>query len=83
VRYARPRCEECVRLAAEYEAFYQEWVASRDELKMTRKDDRAYLERRKHLDKVAGQLREALRRDQLHEKTHQDEFSWSTTKRRD
>jgi hypothetical protein len=42
---------------------------------MTPKDDRAYLERRKHLDNVEGQLREALRRDQLHEKTHQDEFS--------
>jgi hypothetical protein len=75
VRYARPRCEECVRLTAEYNAFFQEYLASRDEIKMTPKTDRAYLERRKHLDKVKGQLREALRRDKLHEKTHQDEFS--------
>jgi hypothetical protein len=38
---------------------YQEFLVARDELKMTPKNDRAYLERRKHLDKVTGQLREA------------------------
>lgn len=42
---------------------------------MTSKNDRAYLEKRKHLDKVTGQLREALKRDTLHEETRQDEFS--------
>ena len=74
MRYARPNCEECIRLAAEYSAIYQEYLASRDELKMTPKNDPAFLGRRQHLDKVTGQLREAGRRDQLHEETHQDEF---------
>ena len=75
MRYARPRCEECVRLAAEDGALWQEYLASRDELKMTPKNDRTYLALRRHLDQVKGQWREAVRRSDLHEKTHQDEFS--------
>ena len=74
MRYARPRCDECVRLAAEYSALYQEHIAATEELKMTSKNDPEWLERRKHLDKVTGQMNEARKREQLHEETHQDSF---------
>jgi hypothetical protein len=80
VRYARQsdegrRCEECTRLAAEYAVLYQEYLAARDALTLTAKTDPAYSGRAKCLTKLRGQLREALKRDQLHEETHQDEFS--------
>jgi hypothetical protein len=75
VRYARPRCEECVRLAAESTAIFQEYLSAKDDLTMTPKDDRSYIEKRKHLDKVIGQLRESRKREDFHEETHQDEFS--------
>ena len=42
---------------------------------MTPKDSPNYPERRMHLDKLRGQLREARRRDAAHEETHQDEYS--------
>jgi hypothetical protein len=75
VRHARPTCEECVRLAADCAALFQEYLDARDALALTPKNDRAYLEMRKRLDKVKGQLREARKRDSYHEGTHQDEFS--------
>jgi hypothetical protein len=56
MRYARPTREKCVRLAAEYAALYQEYLDARDALALTPKNDRAFLERRQHLDKVTGQL---------------------------
>jgi len=42
---------------------------------MTPKNSPDYLERRKHLDRLSGQLREARRRDAAHQETHQDEYS--------
>ena len=75
MRYARPRCEECVRLAAESSALFLEYQAAKEALSITPKNDKAYLERRKHFDKVTGQHKEALKRENLHEETHQDEFS--------
>ena len=75
MRYARPTCEECVRLAAESAALYQEYLDAKDALTLTPKNDRAYLERRKRLDRVTGQLTEASKREGFHESTHQDEFS--------
>ena len=56
VRYGNA-CHECIRLAAESEALYQEYLAARDALTMTPKSDRAYLERRQRFDKVTGRLR--------------------------
>jgi hypothetical protein len=75
VRYARPHCDECVRLAAESSALVLERSAVSEELKMTPKNDRTYVEKRKRKEKLIGQLREARKREDLHEKTHQDEFS--------
>ena len=75
VRYARPRCEECVKLSAETSSTFQEYLSAKDELTLTSKIDAAYLEKRKHLDKVTGQLREARKREDFHENTHQDEYS--------
>jgi len=42
---------------------------------MTPKNDRTYVEKRKREEKLTGQVREAGKREDLHEKTHQDEFS--------
>jgi hypothetical protein len=75
MRYARPSCEECIRLAAEYAARYQDYLDAKDALKLTAKNDLLYGERAQHLKSVIGQLREAARRDSAHEATHQDEFS--------
>jgi hypothetical protein len=75
VRYARPHCDECARLAAESSALVLERSAASEELKMTPKNDRTYVEKRKREAKLIGQLREARKREDLHEKTHQDEFS--------
>jgi hypothetical protein len=71
LRYARPHCDECVKLAAECSALYLAYCAAAEELTMTPKNSPDYLERRKHLDKLRGQLREARRRDAAHE----DEYS--------
>jgi hypothetical protein len=75
VRYARQsdegrRCDECTRLAAEHAALYQEYLDARDALTLTAKTDPDYSSRAKCLTKLRGQLREALKRDQLHEETH-------------
>jgi hypothetical protein len=79
MRYARPTCDECVKLAAESAALYQEFLNAKDLFKMTPKNDRAYLERRNHLGIVTGQLGEARKREDLHESSHQDRFSNSPT----
>ena len=42
---------------------------------MTLKNDRTYLEKRKHLNRVTGQLGEAHKRGDFHEQTHQDQYS--------
>ena len=75
MRYARPTCEECIELAAERARLFQEYLDAKDAFALTPKNDPTYSERRKHLDKVTGQLTEAGRREDLHEATHQDEFS--------
>jgi hypothetical protein len=75
VRYARPHCDECVRLAAESSELALRRNAASEELRMTPKNDRTYVERRKREEKLIGQWREALKREDLHEKTHQDEYS--------
>jgi hypothetical protein len=72
VRNARPTCEECVRLATDRTALFQEYLDAKDALALTPKNDAAYAERRKQLDKVTGQLREARKREDFHESTHQD-----------
>jgi len=82
VRYARPSCEECIRLAAEREALFQDYLDAKDALALTLKTDPRYGERRKLLDSVSGRLREAGKREDAHEATHQDEFSNLTTTRR-
>jgi len=73
LRYARPHCDECVRLAGDCSAVYLAYRAAEEELMMTSKNSPDYLQRRKHLDKLSGQLRAARRRDAAHEETHQDE----------
>ena len=75
MRYARPHCDECVRLAAECSALYLAYRTADEELMMTSKNSPDYQERRKHLDRLNGQWREACRRDAAHEETHQDEYS--------
>jgi len=75
VRYARPRCDECVRLAAECQAIFQEYLSAKDDLAMTLKNDPTHLHKRRHLDTVTGQLREAHKREDVHEKSHQDEYA--------
>ena len=75
MRYARPSCEECIRLAADRAAIFQEYLDAKDALVLTSKIDREYANRRKHLDAVKGRLREARKRENDHEQTHQDEFS--------
>jgi hypothetical protein len=75
VRYARPSCDERIRLAADTAAVYQEYLAAKDALTLTPKESRDHPERRKHLDRVRGQLGEARKREDFHESTHQDEFS--------
>ena len=75
VRYRRPRCEECVRLANEGKAVYLEYLSAKDDLTMTARNDSGYLKKRQQLEKAKGLLRESLRRERSHESTHQDEFS--------
>ena len=75
MRYARPHCDECVRLAAESSALFLEHSAASEQFRMTPQNDRTYVEKRKRVEKLIGQLREARRREDLHEETHQDEFS--------
>lgn len=75
MKYARPHCDECVRLAAESDALVLERGAASEELKMTPKNDRTYAEKRKREERLIGHLREARKREDLHEETHQDEFS--------
>ena len=75
MRYARSHCEECCRLAAESAALNQEYLDAKDALALTPKNDHAYLEKRKHLDKLIGQLGEARKQEDFHESTHHDEFS--------
>lgn len=74
MRYERPTCEECVRLEAQFAALFQAYLAARNALTLTPKDDPAFSERRLHLDKVVAQLAEARARDDLHERTHEDQF---------
>ena len=75
MRYARPSCEECIRLAAEYNALYLTYRNAREALDLTDKHDPLYSERKRHLKETRGRLGEALTREQAHEATHQDEFS--------
>ena len=72
MRYARPRCEECVRLAAECSALFQAYLDAKAALALTGKNDPDYGERRKQLDTVTGQLKEARKREDFHESTHQE-----------
>lgn len=74
MRYARPSCEECIRLAAESAELWREYLEAKDALALTSKNDRLYGERRKQLKSVVGRVREARKRDDSHEDTHQDEF---------
>ena len=74
MRYKRPSCEQCIRLASEAEALYLAYQDAREALKLTPKNDAAYGERAAHLKKVAGQWGEARKRERAHEETHQDEF---------
>ena len=67
---ARPTCEECVRLEAEFTALFQTYLDARETLMLTLTSDGAYLERLTHLDDAKGQLREAWKRDEFHESTH-------------
>ena len=75
MRYARPSCDECIRLAAEYAALYLAYVNAREALALTHKNDPLYSERKRELEKTSGRLGEALKRVHAHEATHQDEFS--------
>src|SRR5438874_13664864 len=75
MRYARRSCEECTRLAAERAALYQQYLDAKDALTLTQKNAPDYPARRKHLDKINGQLGEARKREDWHEQTHQDKFS--------
>ena len=75
MRYARPSCSECIKLVAEWAALFQEYLDAKDALALTSKNDPRYAERRKLLASVTGQLREAGKREDAHEATHQDEFS--------
>jgi len=75
MRYARPTCDECVRLAAATQTLSLERKAAEDEFLMTRKNDPTYADRKKELDRIQGRLKEAMKREQQHEDTHQDEFS--------
>jgi hypothetical protein len=75
MRYARPSCDECIRLAAETSAIFQEYLDAKDAVALTSKADRAYSEVRRHLTTVRGRLREARKREDAHEQTHQDVFS--------
>jgi hypothetical protein len=72
MKYSRPIYEECDRLAAEYSARYQDYLDAQDTLALTAKDDPSYVQKRKHLDKIRGQLAEAGKREDFHESTHQD-----------
>jgi len=74
MRYKRPSCEECIRLASEKAALYLAYQDAREAVKLTSKNDAAYGERAAHLKQVAGQWREARKREHAHEETHQDEF---------
>ncbi len=75
MRHARPSCDECTRLAAETSALYQALLDAQDALAFTDKNHRQFVERRRALEQLRGQLREARKRDAAHEATHQDEFS--------
>jgi hypothetical protein len=39
MRYARPSCDQYIRLAAEYAALFQDYVDAKDALVLTRKND--------------------------------------------
>jgi len=75
MKYARPHCDECVRLAAETSELVLKRQAASEELRMTPKNDRAYEAKRKSEETLTGQWREARKRERQHEETHQDEYS--------
>jgi hypothetical protein len=75
LRYARPTCEQCIRLRTESAALYLEYFEAKGTIKLTPKNDGTYHERRLALDKVWGQVKESWKRDRVHEATHHDEFS--------
>ncbi len=54
---------------------YQALLDAQDALAFTDKNHRQFVERRRALEQLRGQLREARKRDAAHEATHQDEFS--------
>ncbi len=63
-------CPECARLREECASLFSEYLNCKDELAMTAKTDRSFVERRKAFKRAQGRLRECHAR----EAHHRDEF---------
>jgi len=63
-------CEELERLSDESSVLFAEYLAIRDDFKLTRKNDPAYSEKAKNLKRIQGQLGEAHNKFQQHIKDH-------------
>ncbi len=63
-------CKELTRLSAESETLYAEYLALRDEVNVTPKNDPSLEQKRRNLKKLTGQLGHALKLFQNHVKNH-------------
>jgi hypothetical protein len=69
----RIECAECARLRENSASLYAEFVAARDELAMTRKNDATHSSKRESLDHLSGRLRESYRKADFHRDQHPNE----------
>jgi len=63
-------CLECARLRERSAAFFADWVAAKDELAMTRKDDPTRGAKQHEMKRLKGKLRESYRLSDVHRDFH-------------
>ena len=59
-------CKECAQLRGESASAFCEYTALKDELAVTRKTDKSFVEKRKAFERAQGRLRECHTREQRH-----------------
>ncbi len=65
-------CPVCAKLRQEGWSLYAEYVALRDELTLTRKNDPAYAAKKQEMERVARLKRDAFHRNSVHAQEHRD-----------
>jgi hypothetical protein len=68
-------CSECARLRERSAALYAEFVAARDDLTMTEKDDPSIPVKKADVKRLRGLLREAYRLSDSHLDSHRSEIT--------